>query len=662
MKAVENPIHSDQRQDHKHYILGTAGHIDHGKTSLVRALTGTDTDRLPEEQRRGMTIELGFAELTLGDEKHPEGPCRLGIVDVPGHEKFIRTMVAGATGVDIGLLVVAADDSVMPQTIEHIEIFQLLGINRGIVAITKIDTVDTEMVELVIDDVKRLLKDSQYQVSAYCPVSSITLEGIENLKQAILDTTQDLKHKTIQTPFRLPIDRVFTVQGRGTVVTGSAMRGSVRSGDILEVLPTGDTCRVRDLQTHGHHCDNLLRGQRCAINISGIDRDQIQRGMELATPGYLQPSHLLDVRLKCLSSYGRELKSSTMIRLELATTEITARVVLMETSKLQPGESGFAQLRCSEPIATVYGQRFIIRDENAVRTIGGGTILRPVARRKKIQQQDDIQSLSKLESSTKEDRVEQVLTQVGFSKPSDLHLCAQAGVELNELDELTNKLISQKRWSAIQGTEIFVTPDAIEKIKVRLLRWLERFHQKNPQSPGRSSDSVLGWLERMTTRSVAKPLIDQFVKNHELKWFGRFICLPAFAPKLNASDEKILATIIDEIRKGEFQPPSIEKLTTRCGVDKKRMDRLITLAVAMGEIIKIDNHIYLHTDTQQQLRESVADLIGQQGHVTVAQVREALGSSRKFVVPFLEYLDRVGYTHRKGDHRILQETDCQDSF
>lgn len=660
MKAVDNPIHSDQRQNHKHYILGTAGHIDHGKTSLVRALTGTDTDRLPEEQRRGMTIELGFAELTLGDDDHPEGPCRFGIVDVPGHEKFIRTMVAGATGIDIGLLVVAADDSVMPQTIEHIEIFQLLGVNRGIVAVTKIDTVDAEMVELVIDDVKRLLKDSRYQVSAYCPVSSITGEGIENLKHAIHDTTRDLKHKTIQTPFRLPIDRVFTVQGRGTVVTGSALRGSVRSGDTLEVMPSGETCRVRDLQTHGHHCDSLLRGQRCAINISGFDRDRLQRGMELATPGYLQPSSLLDVRLECLSSYGRELKSSTIIRLELATTEITARVVLMDTSKLQPGESGFAQLRCSEPIATVYGQRFIIRDENAVRTIGGGTILRPVARRKRIQQQEDIQSLSKLESGTKEDRVEQVLTHAGFSKPSDLHLCAQAGVELNELNELYKTLITRKRWSAIQGTKIFVTPDAIEKIKVRLLRWLERFHQKNPQSPGRSTDSVLGWLERLTMRTVAQPLIDQFVKNHELKLLGRFTCLPAFAPKLTTADEKILAIIIDEYQKGGFQPPSIKKLTAQCGVDKKRMDRLTTLAVAMGEIIKIDSNIYLHTETQQQLRQSVADLIGQKGDVTVAQVREALGSSRKFVVPFLEYLDRVGYTRRKGDHRTLQKTDRHD--
>lgn len=656
MSPSQNDPALSHGNDTRNLILGTAGHIDHGKTSLVRALTGVDTDRLPEEQRRGMTIELGFAELTLNDPNLPDQNYRFGIVDVPGHEKFIRTMVAGATGIDIGLLVVAADDSVMPQTIEHVEILQLLGVHRGVVAITKIDTVDSEMVELVIDDVKKLLEPYSFEVTAYCPVSSITNEGIDTLKQAVIDTAKSIEPADILGPFRLPIDRVFTVQGRGTVVTGSAMRGTVTSGDMLEVFPSGETCRVRGLHAHGQSCDSLHRSQRCAVNVSGIDRDLLQRGSELVTPGYLQPSHLLDVRLESLPTNTRILKSSTKVRLETGTSEIVCRVVLYEHKQLEPGESAYAQLRCSDPIATAYGQRFILRDENAVRTIGGGIILRPVARRKHRNQQENIESLKKLENGDKANRVEQVLTLHGFHTPSDLHLCAQAGVEPEELPELIHTLKENLRWMPIGDSDVYITPSALLQIKNRLIRWLERFHQKNPDSPGRPADAVEGWLERLTSQSVAKPLLEGFIKDKTLKRLGRFCCLPAFAPTLSAADEKILASMTEKILQGEFQPPTIDDLVTALKTDKKRIERLATLAVAMGELVKIDAKIYLHSNVQARLRQQVADLIGKNNGVTVAKVREKLESSRKFVIPFMEYLDRVGYTQRNGDQRFLSET------
>ncbi len=671
--SLAQPRHSATNpQVTRHYILGTAGHIDHGKTALVRALTGTDTDRLPEEHRRGMTIELGFAELVFG-------PARFGVVDVPGHERFVRTMVAGATGIDMALIVVAADDSVMPQTVEHVEILHLLGVRHGVVALTKIDMVDAETIELVVDDVQELLSGTPLEKAPICPVSSVTGAGVEELKRAILAVSQTLETAHTQGPFCMAVDRVFTVQGRGTVVTGSVLRGMVSAGDTLDVWPAGKSCRVRDLQTHGVHHQILARGQRAAVNISGIDRDHVQRGSQLATPGYLQPSRMVDVRLECLSSYRRSLKSAAIVRLEIGTTEVSARVVLLEGGELHPGASGYAQLRSGRPLTAVHGQRFIIRDDNATRTIGGGIVLRPITRRKGIagarfqSRTSRLDSLRRLESGDAADRVEEVLRLAGFSTPTDLRLCASAGVEMDELPAVLKRLRTERRHVPIPGTAVYAAPAALDDLARRLTGWLERHHLKNPELPGRHIDTVLGWLERITPHSsplvggtvggFTRPLLDLLVQQKTLKLLGRFVCLPSFAPALSAADEKLMPAMIDEIRAGGFQPPSLDGLNCWCEIgishqraDRKRRERLATLAVAMGELVRIDGKVYLHADLERELREKVADLIAQQGGATVAEVREALQSSRKFVVPFLEYLDRKGFTKRVNDRRVLVET------
>ncbi len=634
----------------RHYILGTAGHIDHGKTSLVQALTGTDTDRLPEERRRGMTIELGFAALDVGD-------VRFGIVDVPGHERFVRTMVAGATGIDIALIVVAADDSVMPQTIEHVEVLQLLGIHRGVVAVTKTDMVDAEMVELVLDDIRRLLAGTPLEAAPVCPVSSTTGTGIEELKRAIHAVSQGVESRAATTPFRMAVDRVFTVQGRGTVVTGSALRGEVSEGDTLDVWPARATCRVRGLQSHGVSSVSLAEGQRAAINISGIDRDRLQRGSELATPGYLEPSRMLDARLHCLSSSARPIKSSNVVRLEIGTTEIPVRVVLLDTGSLAPGESAYGQLRSADPLTATHGQRFIIRDENATRTIGGGVALRPVTRRRRRDPEAELESLRRLDTGDAADRVAEVLHTAGFATPTHLQFCARAGVALADLPGLLEELRTQRRWVPIAGTEFYAVPAAVNELAGRLVGWLERYHRAHPALPGRATDSVLGWLERVTNRSIARPLLDSFLDKGILKSLGRFICLPAFAPSLSATDEKLMAEMIDAIRKGGFQPPSLEESAATLASDRKRRERLATLATALRELVRVDPKIYLHADVERRLREKVAELVARKERVTVADVREALNSSRKYVVPFLEYLDRVGFTKRIGDHRVLAGQD-----
>ncbi len=598
-----------------------------------------------------MTIELGFAELTI-DETH------FGIVDVPGHERFVRTMVAGATGIDIALLVVAADDSVMPQTIEHVEILRLLGLERAVVAITKIDVVDETMVELVTDDVRELLAGSPLANAPICPVSSTKGTGIAELRRALVAVAAQIEKKSPATPFRMAVDRVFTVQGRGTVVTGSVLCGQVQNGDTLDVFPGMHRCRVRDLQAHGSAHASIARGQRAAINVSGIDRQQLQRGSELATPGYLQPARILDVQLHCLGSLNRPLKSTSTVRLELGTTELPVRVVLLESDRLEPGDTAFAQLRSGEPITCVYGQRFILRDESATRTIGGGVVLRPSTQRRRRIGDDTIEALTALATGNPVDRLAQVLTTAAFDPPTDLQMCARSGVELGELTDLMTRLKSDGTWAPVATTGHFATPQTVEHMTRRLVSWLERHHRAHPQLPGRPVDSVLGWLERVTThRALARPLLDQMIASKIVKPLGRFICSPAFAPELSAADEKLLSVLVSEVREGGFQPPTLDGVSIATQAGRKRITRLATLAVAMGELVAIEGRMYLHADAEHSLRKTVADLISASGGVTVAQVREALDSSRKFVVPFLEYLDRIGFTQRTGDERTLVQDD-----
>ena len=637
-----------QPPDRRFLIIGTAGHIDHGKTALVKALTGVDTDRLPEEKRRGVTIELGFAHLEAG-------PYQFGVVDVPGHERFVRTMVAGATGIDLALLVVAADDAVMPQTREHVEILDLLGVDRGLVAITKCDLVDEELAALVAEDIADLLDGTALAGAPVVQVSSITGAGLDALREALVATAANVVERRQSGSFRLAIDRVFTVQGRGTVVTGSVLEGEVATGDVLELWPGGQTCRVRGLQSHGQSLETAHGGQRTALNLIGVDRDQIVRGCELATPGYVQPTHVLDVRVRCLSSAAKPLKARQRVRLCLATRELVARVVTPIGEPIAPGESGYMQLRLSEPVTAVYGQRFILRDENATRTLGGGVVLRCSPKRRRIRGAEAVGWLEVLEQGDAAERVQEVLRFAGFTALSELAVSAEAGVARNEVPAILDGLAKAGRWLPPETGGQPVAVSALDSVTDRAQRWLERYHEAHAEEPGIPRDVFVGYLDRKSKRGLGRALLDRMLAAGQIKEQGRYVAHAAYAPSLSAQDERILAAMLKEFEDAAFQPPALGELKIAKQTSAQRIERLAKIAASTRQLVEIDGTIYLHSGCEERLRRVVAELIEAGEDASVSVIRQRLDSSRKYVVPLVEYLDRIGFTRRVGDRRVLCE-------
>ncbi len=629
-------------------ILGTAGHIDHGKTSLVKTITGTDTDRLPEEKLRGMTIQLGFAELDLGS-------VHFGVVDVPGHERFVRTMVAGATGIDLALLVVAGDDSVMPQTIEHVEILSLMGIRHAVVAISKIDMVDSELVDLVEEEVRELLSETPMRDAQIVRVSSTTGTGIEKLKTVLRETASQIPKKRAGGLFRLAIDRVFSVAGRGTVVTGSVLNGQVSDNDLLEVHPGGATVRVREMQSHGHQQTIVELGQRAALNLIGIDRRDLERGHELASPGYIEPSHRIDVAFNALSSTGRPIKPHTRVRICMGTREVLARIATLDRRPIEPGGTVFAQLRSRDAFFVTCGQRFIAREENDARTIGGGIVLRSTARRWSANRDAERSALETLRDGTPAERLEQVLSEAGFAERTHEQLSARSGLDPDEIPALLDALAAGQSWIELDGTARRVVPRTVEQLFDRTDRRLARYQKSNPDEPGIHVDAVIGWFERKSATALGKVLFNRYLAAKRAKRHGRFVCLPEFAPEMSAADERFFNGMLDAFRASAFQPPSLDQLAATLETDVKRLRRLAKVAVAFGELVEIDKTILLSAEHEAALKSSVTDLIRDGKEVTVAEMRERLNSSRKYAVPFMEYLDRIKFTVRKGDARVLCE-------
>ena len=633
-------------------ILGTAGHIDHGKTSLIRGLTGIDTDRLPEEKQRGITIELGFAQLMLDD-------IRLGIVDVPGHERFVRNMLAGATGMDLALLVVAADDSVKPQTREHLEILRLLDLPAGVVALTKCDIADPDWIDLVEAEVRDLIEGTFLESAPIVRTSAETGEGLGELRQALASAAGQAagpaQRRQSTGPFRMAIDRTFTIAGHGTVVTGSVASGKARVGDTLCVEPGGVEVRVRGLQQHEDSVEEVHRGQRAAINLAGVHHEEIRRGQELTTPGHLRPSRLVAVRIDLLPSTPRPLKQRARVRLHLGTAEVLATTQLLEVDRLEPGESAVAQLFLAEPVVATWSQPLVLRSESPVATIGGGVILDPVARKIRPREQERIDQLSKMATDDRLQRASAALYLSGLEEWQPRDLARSAGIEdfeavaaeLADRGELIEIALSTSR-------KLRVHRQTLSDLARRVVRVMEKFHHENPLL--RMADR--GWLTQqfdyLPGPAVLETVLAQMVTAKEINDLGRGVALAGHGPQLSKNEQRLIEHLIEQYRHAGVQPPTVKELQQQTSRNQASVPQLIQLAASEGTLVQINPQFYLHQDVAADVRQKLQAGFAR-GGLTMSEIRELLGTSRKYAVPICEYLDKTGFTQRQGDVRVLAE-------
>jgi selenocysteine-specific elongation factor len=630
-------------------ILGTAGHIDHGKTSLVKALTGIDCDRLPEEKARGITIDIGFARLDLGE-------FRLGIVDVPGHERFIKNMLAGATGIDLVVLIVAADDSVMPQTREHLEILRLLGIRHGVIALTKCDLVDETTQEVVELEVRELVQGTFLEHAPIIRTSAHTGMGLEPLRATIAEACRKVEERTGQEWFRMSIDRSFIVQGHGTVVTGSVTSGSVRIGDDLEWQPRGERVRVRSLQNHDQAVEEVHRGQRAAINLAGVRHEDVVRGQELATPGYLVPSRVVTVRLHCLADARRPIKHRAPVRFHIGTAEVMGTVSLLDCDAVEPGGWGLAQVFLDDPVMGVWGQPFVVRGPSATQTLGGGQVLQPVARKVRRRHIEILERIEKLWSGSADERALTVAWFGGFSGFTPADLVRGANIPPDQAAEVIERLKSRGALVDIaisQARRRLLHADMVKDLDERILAVLARLHAEFPLMTTHDRQKVQSQLDYVGDDALVQAAVDRLIAQKKVLGDLRRIARADFKPKLSASLRKLKDKLVAEYQQARFSPPEPGSFAGAAGGNAANLKDLFDVCVAEGYLVPISSDIYLHAETEAEMRRLVTEKLSGGVGLTVAEIRDLLGTTRKYAVPLCEYLDRAGVTKREGDVRVL---------
>ena len=630
-------------------IIGTAGHIDHGKTSLVRALTGVDTDRLKEEKARGISIDLGFAYLRAADGSV------VGFVDVPGHERFIHNMLAGATGIDFVLLTVAADDGVMPQTVEHLSIIDLLGITQGIVALTKADLAEPPQREKIANDARQLLATTALADADIVAVSTVTGEGVDALREYLMQAARAHAARSAKGRFRLAVDRSFTLPGTGTVVTGTVLSGTVASGDRVVVSPPGLDARVRSIHAQNRPADRGAAGERCALNLAGenISKDSIARGNVVLDPELHAPADRIDARLKVLPREPKAVGQWMPVRLHHAAAEVGARVVLLGEAPIPPGGEGFVQLVLDHPIAAAAGDRFIVRDTSAQRTIGGGRFLdlRAPARKRRAPER-----IAQLEAYAMADRGE-ALAALLARPPHYADLSAFArdrALSPAEVEEIAAR-IGLIRLAVRDFTAGFA-PAAFKRLQRGLMTALETFHGENPDLPGIGLERLRLQLEPRLPAPVFSAMLQGLAKRGEVALDGAWIRLPKHEVKLTPPDEKIWARVRPLISGDErFRPPRVRDIAGIVGVAEPEVRRLMKLVGRIGRVDEIAHDHFFLRGTVGEMVEVVIDLAAriENGQFTAAQFRDRLDNGRKVAIQILEFFDRHGVTIRRGDLRRL---------
>ena len=628
----------------QHFIIGTAGHVDHGKTSLIRALTGRETDRLREEQERGMSIDLGFADFTL-----PSGR-RAGVIDVPGHERFLKNMLAGAGGIDLVLLVIAADEGVMPQTREHLDILEILRTRKGVVVLTKADMVDPEWLELVSEDVRAALQDSFLRDAPIVPVSSITGQGIPELKALLDQMAEEVPTRTIVGPWRLPIDRVFTVGGFGTVVTGTLIAGVARVGDRVELLPSRRETRVRGLQVHGQSVEFAEAGTRVAMNLAGLDPEEASRGEVAAPPGFYSPTLSLDCRLDVLESCPREVKHRTRVRVYLGTAEVLARLNLLDREVLMPGESGLVQLRLESPTQAAKGDRYVLRFYSPVETIGGGAVIDPAPVRHRRFQAPVLENLAVQEKGSPDELVAEAVMRSGLTPIAPPALAVQLGMSQDEVRQHLASLKERGTLVPLEG-EMVIHRHRLDAAGHLLASNLADFHAAQPMRSGMSREELRSRVSRQMDAKGFSLVLGRLEADGQVAVEGGKVRLathqPSFTPEQRALASRFEAGLLAD----RFNAPSYAELAA--GMPPRAAQEVWEALVDNGAVVRLTQDVFLHRQAVDEAVAQVRAYIPEHGPMTAAQFRDLVGTTRKYAVPLLEWLDAQRVTRRLGDVRAL---------
>lgn len=635
----------------KRVILGTAGHIDHGKTTLVKALTGIDTDRLKEEKQRGITIELGFAHLTL-----PSG-IRLGIVDVPGHERFIKNMVAGASGVDLVALVIAADEGVMPQTREHLEICQLLGVKSGVVVITKKDLVDEEWLELVKEDIAEAMKGTFLEGAPMVAVSAVTGEGLLELIKILDELVAQIPDRPAEGPFRLPIDRVFVIKGFGTVVTGTAISGRIALGEEAMVYPKGLRTKVRRIQVHGEDRDFGEAGQRTALNLQGIEKEEIERGDVVAHPGVLQPSYILDLDLQYLSSAPRPLVHNTRVRFHIGTSEVLGRVVLFGQERVQPGQRALAQIRLEKPVACWRGDHFVIRSYSPMVTIGGGVVLDPLARRRKRSQRHQVEELKLLRDGEPKEIILYHLDRAGVLGLTKEKIALRISIFGQALEEILQVLSNQGKIKRVQveGKDLYLSSKIYQRLKEEILLRLKKFHEKFPLRMGLPKEDLRQRLPSGLEARVFEKMLEELEEKGKIVREKELVRLATHQIVLAEDLERLKHQIEEAFRQEGFQPADKDEILSRFRENPALTMEIFGLLLKEGRLVRIKENLVYHIDVLEEIKKRVLEFFKTHSEMVVGDLRKLTeGASRKYLIPLLEYLDQEKITIRLGDKRVLR--------
>jgi len=633
-------------------IIGTAGHIDHGKSALVRALTGTDPDRLPEEKKRGITIDLGFADLEIDN-------VRLGFVDVPGHERFVKNMLAGAHGIDVLALVIAADEGVMPQTIEHFDICRLLGVNKGVVVITKTDLVDEEMLLLVQEDARELVAGSFLDGAPIVPVSSRTGAGLERLRSTLKTIADEVPPKSSDLVTRLPIDRAFSMKGFGAVVTGTLISGEIAEGAALDLLPKGITVRVRGAQVHGKAVEKARAGQRTAVNLAGVDVEQLERGMVLTEPKTLHPTQIIDARIDVLANASRGVRSRSRIRLHIGATEVLGRVrVLDQPAEISPGHSALAQLRLEVPIVAVHNDRFIIRSYSPAETIAGGVVLDPLAskhRGKEIEKTR--QRLNRLLSTSATEKL------AAFVESSSLRglriedLVAATGWKREVVTQINSQ--AQKEGTIVEAGGILLFRESFERLSRNVLNELESYHKREPLARGMLRETLREKVFAHSHPELFSGVLGKLESSGQVVSEKDIVRVSTHRVDLSDHDlqlrEKLEQTFID----AGIESPSIDEAMTRAGVTAPMRlagRKILQLLIDDRTLVRVQNEMFVHKGVLEELKGKLLAYAARnepERLIDVAGFKNLAGVSRKYAIPLLEYFDREHITRRAGDKRLI---------